>query len=189
MIRRGTPLSRLLAGIVAAIPILAAIALVFLGALYIWRGQSERYAEEQYLLRRAMAESEQARLYDPLREAWRDYARTDLSGLSQAADAQTAETDMRRRLAEIFARFDGRWISSETLAAQAEPGIERLRVEARGELPEAQLFAFLEALETDTPFMFLDLFDARMKASGSAGSQTLALRLQVSTYRLSEPES
>ncbi|MEL6277499.1 MAG: GspMb/PilO family protein [Pseudomonadota bacterium] len=187
-VRRGTPLSRGLAGLVASVPVLVVVGAIAFGAVSIWNGQSERYADEQYNLRRINAEAEQARLYQPLREAWRDYAQTDLSGLSQAGEPQAAESEMRLRLAGLFQRFGGVWETSEVLAAQLEPGIERLRVESRGRLPESVLTAFLESVETETPFLFIDLLDANRGADLN-GEAALDIRLQVSSYRLAESDS
>lgn len=190
MIERGSTQSKALALLVAASPAIAL--LIGFGALagQRWGDAGDRLAEAREETHVIEATVRQTEGYEPVRAVWREYAASDVAGLVRGVGESGADDAVRDRIAEIFARFDGVFIGAEPLPSDASGALRRLRIEARGETPERSVAAFLEALEMDTPYIFVDALDAqRMNPSEAEGGETrVALRLSVSAYWLAEEE-
>lgn len=191
MIRRGTPLSRTLALAVVLGPAALLTGAFMVWAVGGWITTGRALSTEDYLRHAAEARATHAGFYGELGEAWRDYAATEISGLSQERSAFAAERAMLQRVEQLFARHEGMSLSGETLPRAQFNGADRLRAEARGRLPEGALAGFLEALETQPPFLFVDLLELR-PAEGVAprndGLAQLDVRLRVSTFRIEEAD-
>lgn len=187
MIRRGAGLSRLLALLVALGPVLLGLGAFGAWALKLWTTDTTRLQEATQALHLAKASAEQAMLYKPLGEAWSEYAATEISGLAQQPTGAAAIAETQTRLRELYTRFDGVALTAEPLPSVVEDGLERFRLETRGELPEKSLAGFLIALESEPPFLFVDHLDIERSDSAASGARTkLALRLRVSAFRLGE---
>lgn len=183
MIRRGARVSRILALLIVLGPTALGLAAFGAWAVKRWSVDSARIAQAAEQRHRAEASADQAMLYAPLGEAWEEYAATEISGLAQQPTRAAAVSATRARLRELYERFDGAALTAVPLASEVENGLERMRFETRGDLPEAALSGFLTALEAEAPFLFVDHLDIRRR---EGGGERLALRLEISAYRLEE---
>lgn len=178
MIRRGSFSSRLLAVTLAAAPLIVGLGL-FAGWAYeglvVDGGRAEQALSDS---RRLEAMAEQARQYEPLGEAWRDYVASEAAGAVRALTSADAAADLRERLAALFDRFDGALLAAE--AVQSAPhsgGLSALTLDVSGGVPTDRLAGFLEALETEPPFLFIETLDLWPEADGAESG--LHLRLGV----------
>lgn len=179
MIRRGAAASRFTALSIVAAPVVTLAVLAGGGALEQWReaGDGLRSAAERR--HAAAAQAVQAALYEPLGEAWMDYAATDASGLDQSETEAAALITLKARLVALFESRDGVVNSVQTLPRHEDvDGLVRLGVEVRGVAPQPALAPLLATLETETPLLFVEHLDIERRA------ETLALVLRVSMYRL-----
>lgn len=183
MIKRGTPNSRRLAILTAASPALLLIGLFAFWAYGRWSSGGEALHAAAMRRHEATAQTTQARQYAPLGEAWRDYARGAAAGLDRSADAETALADLETRLRGLFAEAGGSLRATLRLAdgSDVPEGLQQLRVEASGAAPEAALRRMLRILETETPYVFVELLDLKRSEGGA-----LSVRLRLSLYRLTE---
>ena len=97
-IRRGTPISRALALLIASAPLLLAVGLFVAWASTKWVDGGRELAAVEQRRHEADARKTQARLYAPLGEAWVGYAETDASGLSLEESEAEAEQAVRTRI-------------------------------------------------------------------------------------------
>lgn len=187
MIRRGTRRSRLLALLVAAAPLIFLIGLFSHWAYGRWSDGGEALREAALRKHEAAARTSQARQYAPLGEVWREFADSPTSGLDHAEDAEAALTTLRGRLDTLFLEAGGTLRAVQRLedGADAPPGLQHLRVEATAETPERTLRAALAALETQTPYVFVEMLDVKRAVESDA----LDLRLRLSLYRMAEEGS
>lgn len=186
MIKRGTTSSRLLAILVAASPLLIVLGLFSYWAIGRWSEGGAALREAALRRHEASARTSQARQYGPLGEAWRRFADSDFSGLDHSADAETALSALKTRLGGLFVDAGGALAAVQRLAdgKGTPPELQHLRVEATGAAPEAALRPLLDALEGQTPYVFVELLD--LKPAGEGGA--LKVRLRLSLYRLAEGE-
>lgn len=185
MIRRGTPMSRALALLVAASPVLLALGLFVAWAAGRWDQTGQELAGAEQRRHAAAARTTQARLYAPLGEAWAEYAQTDVSGLAQEETTEETVDAVRARIAALFDEAKGALIVVERMAdaEPPRPGLQRLRFELRGSAPEQATPALLAALEAETPFLFVDFLEMQ-RAGAEVGA--LRLRARISVYRMAE---
>ncbi len=191
MIRRGTRLSRALAVSLVAAPLALGATSFSYWALIRWLDTGEAIARADLARHEADARATHASFYAELGDAWRDYAATEISGLSREETAAEAERAITRRLRQLFERHEGAAVVAEPLVARDQDGARRLGAEARGRLPEAALASFLESLETQPPFLFVDLLELESlaRASGASGGLSqVSVRLRVSAYRIAEAD-
>ena len=187
MITPGTPLSRNLAILVAMSPALV-IGLGFgVWAATEWRAQGERLVKERALAHEYEAMTTQTRQYEAVLRSWRDYAASLDSGLIGGETSAASEAALVARVQENFERFGGVWIGAESLGAREEGGLELISLEARGEALEEEFPHFLSALETESPYVFIDAIDLKRKAAEGKTAR-LEVRLRLSTYRLPEDQ-
>ena len=197
MIRRGSTLSRALAALTISSPLILPLAGAAVWAASAWRAGGERLNEERSGAHVVEAKILQMKQYEPVRAIWRGYAGSDAAGFVLAETDDEANLVVSSHLSKIFERFDGAWIGSEELPAPEVDSLKVLRQEVRGEVPEQGVAGFLEALEIETPYIFIDAFDIRqlpsseaatyIDASGVSRKETrLELRLRVSAYWLSQ---
>ena len=187
-IRRGTPVSRALALLVAASPLILAVGLFVGWASDKWvKGGSELAAVEQRR-HEAEAKTTQARLYAPLGEAWAGYSESEVSGLAQEESADEAEAAVRSRIEALFAKAKGALTGVERLpdAASARPGLQQMRFEFSGVAPEQATPSLLSELETETPFLFVEFLDLERDPGAK---RRLRIRVRLSLYRLQEGEA
>lgn len=189
MIQRGTRLSRTLAVLVAIGPAAAAVATFLVWSADRWADGAARLAAEEQRIHETEARASQASYYEPLGEAWRAYADTEISGLSQAPDAAAAQSELEVRISELFQQFDGGARVAPLPPETASPRLQRVRAETLGDLPEEGLSAFLEALETRAPFLFVDWFEARPVAVEGEEEARVSLRMVISLLRLEDDPS
>lgn len=185
MIRRGGMLSRSLALLVIASPLLIGGGWFASWALTRWSVDGERIATAERALHLAQARAVHAGHYRPLGDAWIDYASTSLSGLAQEPDAAAALEASAAKLRRLFERFGGDARAAHLYQDEGAGGLGQIQLEALGELPEQSLPVFLAALENEPPALFIDLLDIR-RVSTEAGVSRLSLRMRLSVYRLGE---
>ncbi|MEL6318296.1 MAG: type II secretion system protein GspM [Pseudomonadota bacterium] len=188
MIRRGSRTSRMLAVAVVAAPAALAAGGFALWSVGTWISTGRALAAQEQLRHEAETRASHASFYTELGEAWRDYSETEISGLAQEPTAEAAEQAMKQRLLQLFERSEGAASVVEILERDDADGVERLRAETRGRLPEAALVSFLETLETQPPFLFVDLMELQPETDGAgrSGLSQVAIRLRVSAYRIKE---
>lgn len=183
MIQRGTRTSKLAAVAIAFGPIVV-LGLGFAGwAVASWVDAGRRISEAEAALHRIEARRSQAELYGPLGESWVEFAASSSSGLVQAPDRRTAAEALTTRVEELMTRADGATgVVSIFGAEEVELGLEVMRGEAVGRMPQAALPVFLDALEKDTPFLFVEFLDLRPARGG--GAKVMDLRLRFVAYRM-----
>lgn len=183
MIRRGTPISRALALLVAFSPVLLVVGLFVFWAMGRWEESGADLAAAEQRRHEAIARGTQARLYAPLGEAWAEYAQTEVSGLAQEESDEEAAAAVRARIAALFEEAKGDLIVVERLAdaAPSRPGLRQLRFEVRGSAPEQAAPALLASLEAEPPFLFVEFLDLE-RAEGA--ERRLEIRLRASLYRM-----
>ena len=187
MIRRGTPVSRALALLVAFSPLLLAAGLFVGWATGKWIEGGQELAKVEQRRHEAEAKTTQARLYAPLGEAWASYAETAVSGLSLEESAAEAEKAVRERVRRLFAEAKGVLTAVERLPDRetARPGLQQMQFEFSGLAPEQATPALLSALETETPYLFVEFLDLERDPDAAP---RLRLRARLSLYRLATGE-
>lgn len=196
MIRKGTPLSRLVALSVIAGPMIIAAMAFTIWAVSAWSRAGDRIAEASAALHRIDARRSQAELYGPLGDSWTEYARSAASGLVLDRDVDAAARALVARVETLLMEAHGfdpendapdrPRIPGAVSLINVEPagaGIELLRAEARGILPQATLPRFLDGLESGEPFIFVEYLDIR-RAPDDADRAMVEVRLRFSAYRL-----
>lgn len=186
-IRRGTPVSRALALLVAFSPLLLAVGLFVGWATGKWIDGGAELAKVEQRRHEAEAKTTQARLYAPLGEAWASYAETAVSGLSLEETADDAEQAVRARVQRLFTEAKGALTAVERLpdVQTARPGLQQMQFEFSGVAPEQATPALLSALETETPYLFVEFLDLERDPQAA---RRLRVRARLSLYRLSEGE-
>lgn len=189
MIRRGTSLSKALALLVVASPLLAAGGLFSSWAVGRWIEGGAELAKQEQSRHDAAARTTQARLYAPLGEAWAEYAVTEMSGLAQDPSDAAAEAAVKARIETLFEESKAALRVVERLpdAPPPRPGLQQMRFELRGFTPETATAALLAALEAETPFLFVEFLDLQRAAGLRPGD--LRIRLRFSVYRMTEAAS
>lgn len=180
MIRRGSFSSRLLAVTLAAAPLIVGLGL-FAGWAY--EGLVVDGVRAEQALgdsRRLEAMAEQARQYEPLGEAWRDYVASEAAGAVRALTSADAAADTRERLHTLFERFGGGLSAAETVQSAPHSGaLSTVTLDVLGAVPTERLAGFLEALETEPPFLFIETLDLWPEADGAQSELHLRLELFV----------
>lgn len=169
-------------------PVAAGLAAFFIWAADSWIENGERIARAEKARHVALSRATQARLYEPLGAAWREYAATELSGLMQTASAADAEQAVTAHLLALFERAGAPDARVAPLDLEDADGLERVAVEARAVVPEDALPAFLQSVEGEAPFLFIERLEARRVSQPSrrATRNRLALRLRIVAFRLRE---
>ncbi|MDD2868770.1 GspMb/PilO family protein [Neomegalonema sp.] len=188
--KRGTLASRF-----AALGLAATLGLILAGlaAAPLWRAWSAQ--GEEILARRA--ETQEARSLDEagrrlgLEEGeWRRHVRDPRSGFSPEDTAQLAADSAIRRIRSLITAAEGRWDEGGLIeVAKQGQRIEKVRFFAKGALPESRLSAFLTALESEPPFLFLDKFGAVVESRPNGRPPVLALTIEGEVQRMSLEET
>lgn len=188
LIRPGSRLSAALAVLTIASPVLLIVISFAVWASMEYAHQGARQNDERRLAHRHRSMTTQLAAYQSLRTVWEGYAQSPGAGLLPGATLEEAEAAFSSKTAEVLTRYGGAWVGAERLPMRTERYLTELRAEARGVLPERALAPFLEALEREEPFIFIDAVDIRRidDAPGGAADTRLDLRLRLSAYRLAE---
>ena len=185
--RRGTPISRALALLVAASPLILVVGLFVGWATGKWIDGGKELAAVEQRRHEAEAKKTQARLYAPLGEAWAGYAETESSGLAIEKSAEEAERAVRARVDALFAKAKGALTAVERLPdAKSQPGLQQMRFEFSGVAPEQATPVLLSELESERPFLFVEFLDLERDASAR---RQLRVRVRFSLYRLKKGAS
>jgi hypothetical protein len=183
MIRRGTALSRNLALLILFTPLLVGAAAFGQWAHIAWQAASDRLILAQKTERELAARNIQSQAYIDLLDQWRDYADTPASGLAPPATDETAATDLIARIRDTFQQSGGTVSIATHLGANNLNGLRRTQVEILGQAPSDKLDEMLSALESETPFIFVDMISL---STSTASADGVNLRLRLSCFRLLE---
>lgn len=130
-----------------------------------WRAAADRIEDATAAIAVAEARATQAELYGPLRAAWTEYAGTDISGLVRAPTGRDGLEALEERIEARFTAADAADVRVAPLSAEVAPDdavrSQRLVLEARARVAESRLFGLLTALETETPYVFIEQLDLR----------------------------
>ena len=184
MIRRGTRASRYTALGLAFGPIALVGAIFAIWAIGGWLDASDRIRAANESLHELEARRSQAEIYGPLGKNWAEYAASEGSGLMLEPDRQSAKIAFISRVERLFESVeDGDGVVTVIGFDEPEAGLEVLRAEARGRMSEAALPGFLETLEAQKPFVFVEALDVR-RAPDAEGRPVMELRLRLSAFRI-----
>ena len=184
MIRRGTRFSRFAALSLALGPFVIAAAAFAAWAVLAWSDASKRIIDAEAALHVLDARRSQAEIYGPVSKRWLNYAASSASGMLQEPDTATAGVALVAQIEALFARAGGgRGVATLIGASPPADGLEKVRAEARGRLPEAALPAFFDGLEKQEPFLFVEALDVQ-RADDAGGEPVVELRLRISAYRM-----
>ncbi|MCI4663774.1 MAG: type II secretion system protein M [Neomegalonema sp.] len=184
MIRKGTPVSRIAAVSLALGPFILFGGVFTVWAISSWSSAGDRIRAAEKALHRIEAQRSQSELYEPLGKSWSAYSISSTSGLMQEKDAKSAGQALITRVEGLLKRAKGgAGVVNIIAASQVKPGLEIIRAEARGWLPETALPAFFETLESQEPFLFVEALELRRGDDASA-KETVAVTVRVAAFRL-----
>ena len=184
MIRRGTSASRLAALGLALGPFLLAVAAFVVWAVSSWIGAGDRIRAAESALHRIEARRSQSELYEPLGKSWAEFAASPTSGLMLEANSSAAAKALIGRVEKLMKRFKGGGgVVNIISAKKKKPGLEVIRAEARGVLPETALSSFFEALEGQEPFLFVEALEMSRSATKSA-TPMIVVRIRLAAFRM-----
>ncbi len=183
MIRKGTPLSRFVALAVLFGPLVVLVVAFAIWAVTAWRSAGDRIEAATAALHRIDARRSQAELYGPLGASWIEYAEAAGSGLVLDDDLDAATRALVERVEGLFSRVEGGDGAVAVLGVEpAGDGLEVIRAEAAGALPQAALPRFFASLESGEPFLFVEFLE--MRRAPESGQAIIELRLRFAAYRL-----
>lgn len=166
----------------------AALALISLGLIG-WSNQGENLREMQ---RKALA-SEMAALnaerYVPLRDAWTIYADSTLSGFLTETTPEDALVALAEQMAKVAKDQRIDW-KPATRSAEMRNGLIEARISGAAILPEAQLAAYLAALEVGTPYVFIEKAHLIRQQGANETDARVTLNLTALAYapiKVAEP--
>ncbi|MCI4660490.1 MAG: hypothetical protein MRY63_01535 [Neomegalonema sp.] len=181
--RRGSRASQILALFVACLPFLLIVLAFIFWAGYDFARTGTLIHQERTRIRELEARTSQALLFEPLGDAWLNYARTDISGLLQVGPDQTPETLIEEQVAALFRTHQGDLAGVSASLTTENEGLLEYSTQIEGSLPEAALPDILRVLESETPFYFVRSFEAH-KAESPDGTHRVHIRLTCSIYQM-----
>lgn len=189
-LKRGTLASRFAAlGLAGAIGLMAA----GLAAAPLWRV----WGEQGETILAARAQTQEARNLEEAEQRLtlngadlRRHVRDPRSGFSPEDTGQLAADSAIRRIRGLITAAEGRWDEGGVLEIVKQgQRIEKVRFFAKGALPESRLPAFLTALESEPPFLFIDKFGAVVESRPAGRPPLMALTIEGEVQRLSLEET
>ncbi|WP_018631667.1 GspMb/PilO family protein [Neomegalonema perideroedes] len=190
-LKRGTLASRF-----AALGLAAALGLVLAGLAAaplwrVWSAQGEEILAKRAATQEARSLDEAGRRLALEESEWRRHVRDPRSGFSPEDTAQLAADSAIRRIRSLITAAEGRWDDGGLIEVSKEEGqrIEKVRFFAKGALPESRLSAFLTALESEPPFLFIDKFGAVVESRPNGRPPILALTIEGEAQRMSLEET
>lgn len=189
-LKRGTLASRFTAlGLAAAIGLaLAGLAAVPLWGAWSAQGEAVLAKRAETQEARSLVEADQR--LNLAENDWRRHVRDPRSGFSPEDTAQLAAESAIRRIRGLIVAAEGRWDEGGLLeVAKQGQRVEKVRFFAKGALPESRLTAFLVALESEPPFLFIDKFGAVVESRPNGRPPVLALTIEGEVQRMSLEET